>query len=75
MKAAADLAAKKKATEALKKSQEEAKKKQEEAAKSNEVPISQNELLGHHNQINQKLDESIEEKLKIEIKKDEDEEN
>ena len=53
----------------------EAKKKQEEAAKSNEVPISQNELLGHHNQINQKLDESIEEKLKIEIKKDEDEEN
>ena len=38
------------------------------------MPISSHELLGHHNQINQKLDESIEEKLKIEIKKDEEEE-
>lgn len=29
--------------------------------------MSSHELLGHHDQINQKLDDNIEEKLKLEI--------
>jgi hypothetical protein len=66
-----------KAELALKKAAEDTK-----AAISNSVvqmlqkeqPISHEiALLGHHTQINQNLDASIEEKLKIEIKKDEEE--
>lgn len=39
-----------------------------------EQPIARAALLGDRNQINQKLDSNIEEKLKIEIKKDEEKE-